>query len=246
VQGAKSLPEIIQPAADTPQQGREDVAPAWHTAALIALIVAVAVTGTLLTRRGVAVTVPVEPASRIATLYLQMVLVAWGLLFYVCRIGRPRSALRALVGKVWTSVGRAVTDVGLAASGWLLLEACEIGWMRLFATGAGPAVAAMLPAPGLTRVAWAAVSVSVALEEEVVYRGYFQTQLAAFTRRADVAWVLQAVLFGLAHAEQGTSAMVRFAGYGLALGALARWRRSLVPGILCHAWTNLASGLLHT
>jgi uncharacterized protein len=239
------LPEVIPPAFDARQRGREEAAPTWHTAALIGLIVAVAVTGTLLTRRGVAVAAPVPPASQTAVLYTQMILVAWGLLFYVCRVGRPRSALRTLVGEGWTSVGRAVVDVGLAACGWVLIEACEIAWMRMFATGASPSVAAMLPHRGLARVAWAAVSVSVGLSEEVVYRGYFQNQLAALSRRARVAWVLQAVLFGLAHAEQGIGAMVRLAAYGLALGALARWRRSLVPGILCHVWTNLASGLFH-
>ncbi|WP_437760941.1 CPBP family intramembrane glutamic endopeptidase [Sorangium sp. So ce1389] len=56
---------------------------------------------------------------------------------------------------------------------------------------------------------------------------------------------MQAALFGLAHGEQGWGAMARIAAYGLAFGALARWRQSLWPGILCHAWTNLASGLLH-
>ncbi len=38
--------------------------------------------------------------------------------------------------------------------------------------------------------------------------------------------------------------MIRLAAYGLALGALARWRRSLLPGILCHVAIDLASGLL--
>jgi hypothetical protein len=146
------LPGFIQQPADAGPQGGEDVAPAWHTAVLIALIVAVAVTGTLLTRRGVTVAAPVAPTSAIPTLYVQMILVAWGLLFYVCRVGRPRCALRALVGEGWTSVGRAAADLALAASAWLLIEACEIGWTRLFATGASASVAAMLPGLGLTRL----------------------------------------------------------------------------------------------
>ena len=51
-------------------------------------------------------------------------------------------------------------------------------------------------------------------------------------------------MFGLAHGEQGASAAARAALYGAGLGALARWRRSLAPGIVCHVWTDLASGLL--
>jgi uncharacterized protein len=243
--GARTLPGSTQPSASAAPRAPQSLAPPWHTAALIALIVAVAVTGTLLTSRGVAAQAPAAPAARSAVLYLQMLLVAWALLFYVCRVGRPRNMLPALLGQGWTSLGRAATDVALAASGWLLLKVCELAWARLFATAASPAVAAMLPHTPIECIAWGLVSVSVGLSEEVVYRGYFQAQLAAFTGRAGVASVLQAALFGLAHAEQGTGAMLRLAAYGLAFAALARWRRSLLPGILCHAWTNLASGLLH-
>ena len=239
------MPASPEPPADTEQRPPSDLAPRWHTAALIALIVAVAATGTLLTSRGIAVQTPAAPASRSAAVYPQMLLVAWGLLFYVCRVGRPRNALPALLGERWKSPGRALTDVTLATSGWLLLKACELLWMRLFATEASASVTAMLPHSGPECVAWVIVSLSVGFSEEVVFRGYLQTQLTAFTGRAGVALVLQAVLFGLSHAEQGPGAMLRLAGYGLALGALARWRRSLLPGILCHVWTNVASGLLH-
>ena len=102
----------------------------------------------------------------------------------------------------------------------------------------------MLPHTWTERVAWGLVSLCVGVSEEVVYRGYLQTQLAAFTGHARVAMVLQAVLFGIAHGEQGASAVARLAIYGLAFGALARFRRSLLPGIACHVWTNLASGWL--
>lgn len=222
----------------------EPLAPPWHTAILIAVIVAVATTGALLTTRGVAVPAPPAPGSRITASYLPMLVVAWGLLLYVCRVGRPRNALGALLGARWTSPGRAGADLALAASAWLLIKAIERAWMSASAAGAGASVLAMLPHTWPERVAWALVSVSVGLSEEVVFRGYLQTQLTAFTGRAGVAIVLQAALFGVAHGEQGAGAMVRIALYGLLFGVLARWRRSLLPGILCHVWTDLASGLL--
>jgi uncharacterized protein len=238
------LPRSIQSPACT-ECSTPDVAPPWHTGALVALIVAVAATGALLASRGVAVQAPVAPASGRVVVYLQMFLVAWGLLLYVSSVGRPRGALRALLGKGWTSAGRAGADLALAASGWLLLRACELAWARLFAGHPSASVGAMLPRTALEGAAWVVVSVSVALSEEVVFRGYLQAQFEAFTGRASVALALQAMLFGLAHGEQGLGAMVRLAVYGLAFGALARWRQSLWPGILCHAWTNLASGLIH-
>jgi membrane protease YdiL (CAAX protease family) len=173
-----------------------------------------------------------------------MIVAAWALLLYVCRIGRPRNQLPALLGQTWDSPTRAAADIALALSGWLLITAFELAWARWVATGVGASVAAMLPRTWLDGLAWGLVSVSVGFCEEVVFRGYLQTQLTAFTGRVGVAMVLQAALFGVAHAEQGAAAMVRIALYGLAFGALARWRRSLLPGIVCHVWTNLASGLL--
>ena len=205
------------PMGSTSRQPTPELAPAWHTATLIALIIAVAATGTVLSRHGIVVQAPAIPVSRSAT-YVQMILVAWGLLFYVGWLGRQKNVLPALVGRTWHSVGRAGIDLLLAAAGWLGIKLGELAWLRLMPPGTGPAVAALLPHTGLERLVWVGVSVSVGFSEEVVYRGYLQTQLAAFTGRASWAWVLQAVLFGLAHGEQGPSAMVRIAVYGLALG----------------------------
>ncbi|HEX7668488.1 MAG TPA: CPBP family intramembrane glutamic endopeptidase, partial [Polyangiaceae bacterium] len=77
----------------------------------------------------------------------------------------------------------------------------------------------------------------------VVYRGYLRTQLAAFTRSMPLAVVLQGLLFGIAHGEQGLAIATRVAVYGVGLGGLAAWRRSLLPGILCHVALDLTSGL---
>ena len=77
-------------------------------------------------------------------------------------------------------------------------------------------------------------AVTVGFCEEVIYRGYLQTQLTAFTGRASIAVVLQAALFGIAHGEQGLAVVVRFTLYGVLFGGLARWRRSLLPGIAAH------------
>jgi membrane protease YdiL (CAAX protease family) len=233
-------------ALDTGTARREPVpiAPLWHTAILIAVIIGVATTGTLLRPSGAPSPSPASAGSRITTVYLPMVIVQWGLALYVCRIARPRSALGPLLGERWKSPRRAAVDVALALAGWLLIQAFELAWARLLGQGAPASVLAVLPHTWLERVAWVVVSVSAGFCEEVVYRGYLQTQLTAFTRRAGVAVVLQAALFGIAHGEQGARAIVRVALYGLAFGALARWRRSLWPGIVCHAWTDLASGLL--
>jgi uncharacterized protein len=219
------------------------LAPRWHTAALIALVVSVAVVGALLTGQPGA-QAPTTAGSRLLGVYAPLVIVQWSLVFYVCRVGRSRSALPALLGARWSTPGRAFADLSLALAGWLILLGSELAWAHFSAARAPAAVVAMLPHTPLERLAWVVVAASAGFGEEVVYRGYLQTQLTAFTGRAGLAIALQALLFGLAHGEQGASTAARFAVYGLAFGALARWRRSLLPGIVCHVWTDIASGLL--
>jgi hypothetical protein len=224
------------------------LAPRWHTAALVSLICAVALTGSLLASRGAA---PAAAAAhgasgRLASVYLPMIVVQWSLLFYVCRIGRPRNALSSLLGAraQWSGLGRASADVALGIAGWVLIKGFELAWARVIGAGDGASVVAILPSTGVERAAWAVVAISAGFCEEVVYRGYLQTQLTAFTGRASAGIALQALLFGVAHGNQGRSAIVRLALYGLAFGVLARRRQSLWPGVVCHVWTDLASGLL--
>jgi membrane protease YdiL (CAAX protease family) len=215
------------------------LAPRWHTAALIALIVAVALTGTVLARGGSPLASP-SARSRVVGMYLPLVLANGGLTFYVCRVGRARNVLRSLLGRGWDSVGRASTDLALASASWLVIEVVETA----SATSRDVTTLALLPHTVAERAIWVFVATTVAFCEEVVYRGYLQTQLTAFTRRASVAVVLQALLFGIAHGDRGLAIALRFAVYGVLLGALARWRGSLFPGIACHVGIDVASGLL--
>lgn len=221
----------------------ESLVPPWHTAALITLIIAVAVTGTWLSSHGGAFTREEHPTSRILAVYLPLLIVNFALLLYVCRIGRPRSALRDLLGRPWRTPTRALTDVGLALAGCVLIEVMEGVLARVVDGRRSAAVLQILPNSPSERLVWILVAVSVGFCEEVVYRGYLKTQLAALTRAVPIAVVIQGLLFGVAHAEQGLASASRTALYGIALGALAAWRGSLIPGILCHVGLDLVSGL---
>ncbi|MFO0648588.1 MAG: CPBP family intramembrane glutamic endopeptidase [Polyangiales bacterium] len=220
------------------------VAPRWHTGALVALYLSVALAGALLERRGVALRAASASVGRVMAQYLPLVVVQWSLALYVARVGRPRSALFALLGTPWRSLSRALADLALAALAWAFITGVELASSRLFASVTPPWVVSVLPHSATERLMWAVVSVSAGFCEELVFRGYLQTQLAAFTGRAWLAVLLQSALFAIAHGEQGEAAMARAALYGVLFGALARWRRSLAPGIVAHVWTDLASGLL--
>jgi membrane protease YdiL (CAAX protease family) len=218
------------------------LAPGWHTATLIALMLGVAALGTILAVSGVPVAAAVG-GSRITGVYLPMLGVQWGLCFYVARFGRPRSALRALLGPRWDAASGVAADAGVAVLLFALIEGAELAVAHLGA-GALAGRAALVPATGAERLAWVAVALSAGFCEEVVYRGYLQTQIAAFTRRPSAGVVGQALLFGLAHGEQGWAIAARFAVYGAALGVVARWRRTLRAGVLCHVGIDLVGGLL--
>jgi membrane protease YdiL (CAAX protease family) len=222
---------------------RELVAPRWHTALLVCLMLSVAFAGALLTVRGASMTAPADARTRLFGAYLPMIAVQWGLLFYVCRVGRKRSALHALLGQGWGDGRRALADVGLAGICGVVIVGLELAFSRLFAVGRNASLGALLPHTANERLFWMAVAVSAGFCEEVVYRGYLQRQFAAFTSSPAAAIALSAALFGIAHGEQGLSAMLRVFVHGLVFGVCAEWRRSLLPGILCHVAIDLASGL---
>jgi len=220
------------------------LAPLWHTAALVALYLLVGVVGTLVTARHGSVALA-PPASRLGAVYAPLVVVQVALALYVVRVGRPKSAFTDLLGHRWTDVRRACVDVALALATFVALRLFDLAWARVFVVDRS-AVLAELPVTGLERAEWAVVAVTVGVSEELVFRGYLQTQLGALTGRAALGVVLQAALFGIAHAEQGGEAVARVALYGAGLGVLARLRRSLLPGMICHVATDLVSGLVRS
>jgi membrane protease YdiL (CAAX protease family) len=225
------------------------IAAPWHTAALILLISSVAVAGTLLGRSG-------EPRPAVAPdgrlgIYLPMVVVPWMLTLYVAYVGRTGHAQRGLgplLGRGWRRASDAVVDLALAVGLAVAVRLLEHLLEHLLGPAAdakhAAAVAAVLPQSATERAAWIAVAASTAFGEEVVYRGYLQIQLGALTRSRAAGVALQALLFGIAHLEQGPAAAGRVALYGLLLGVLVQVRRSLLPGILAHALVDAAAAFV--
>ena len=227
------------------------IAPRWHTALLVTGITTLGLLGAWASRQkldpGVVEAIPeLSAAVRIFALYLPMIVMQAAIVGYVTRIGRPANALRALIGRRWDSGRRAAEDSGLALTGWLGVLGSETLWAKLVTAKAGLSapIAAALPHTSVERVAWVLVALSVGFAEEVTYRGYLQTQLGAFTKNVGAGIGLSALLFGLVHGEQGLATALRFGVYGLGFGLLAHRRRSLVAGIICHAWIDVLGGLL--
>jgi len=84
---------------------------------------------------------------------------------------------------------------------------------------------------------WIVVSCVAGFCEEIVFRGYLQ-------RRLPIGVVAQAIVFGISHGYQGVRSVIGITVIGLLFGVVAKWRRTLVPGILAHAATDIVGGLL--
>lgn len=204
--------------------GQTLLAPRWHTAVFVAFVLAVAITGTLLGLAG-----PATPAKAAAPPSPWVILAAQGMmLLYAVRVGRTGCALVPLMGRGWDTPRRALGDVAIAFVGLFAI----VGLERCLST---PTANHGSPLPVV-------VALVVGFSEEVIYRGYLQTQLTAFTGRPLLAVVAQALLFGIAHGDRGIAAVLRIALYGFILGLVALWRRSLVPGILAHASLDVFGG----
>jgi len=217
--------------------------PRRPTLVLIGVFLAIAVWGALAQRQATGQATLPAPRSPIL-FYLSLMALEWGLVLYVWRAGLrgDASALRELVGGRWASPWHVLRDAALALAVWGLWGALD----RLMDAWRGgehaASVASWLPQGPLEIALWVALSISAGFAEELVFRGYLQRQLRAMTGSAAVATLLQALLFGISHGYQGLRATAKITTYALLLTALAAWRRSLRPGMLAHAWTDVASG----
>jgi membrane protease YdiL (CAAX protease family) len=226
-----------------PESEFKQVASWRHFSVLVAIMLAVAVQGVILSSR--------QTGSRAESnhigLYFSLILMESALVYLVWRgIRKTNTTLSGLIGGRWQSPRDVLRDIALGFVLWAGLLIIAIVW-KVTAGGGGlsESVAAALPSSSAERVLWIFVSISAGVAEEIVFRGYCQRQFEALTRSRWAALVLQAILFGVTHGYQGVEAMARITVLGLAFGLMAVWRRSLRPGIIAHSWTDMASGLFY-
>lgn len=235
----------LEPEPDAASRCTPPLASLGHTSALVGVMLAVALTGTLLQHFGASSVSAARAGAGTAGIvrYFPLLLVNGLLVLYVARLFRPRNVLPQLLGRPVRTLTDAAVDLLYASLSFFLICLLEVLMRPLFA-GRNAAVSALLPSTEAERLTWVLVASVVGFCEEVVYRGYLRAQLGALTRSSAWGIILQAVLFGLSHLEQGAGAALRNGGYGLILGVLAQRRASLWPGIACHIGIDLAGGLL--
>lgn len=169
--------------------------------------------------------------------------------------GRPISALppTAPGAVLWTWVGWVVAAV---VSLLLILQAALVvrSEKRLAAVrNQLENLADFLPrSERELRVFWA-LSLAAGIGEEIVFRGYVMAWLAAIASTGlglgaaasvSIAVLGSSVMFGLAHAYQGLSGMVRTGAVGFLLAGVAVATGGLLGPMIVHTVMDVTSGLL--
>ena len=230
--------------AGSPSGAPTRVAPVSHTVVLVVVFLVVALAGASMQHGMAAAATSTAPRSQIP-LYLSAIIMEWGLVYYVWRVGLTRTnvPLRELIGGRWRSWRDVVIDVLWGAAAWGVWAAFSAVVARRNGAHTAATVSAMLPQRPLEIALWVLVSLSAGFSEELVFRGYFQRQFHALSGSATLALLAQAVLFGVSHGYQGLRSCLTITCYGVLFGLVARQRSSLRPGMMAHAWTDIAAGI---
>jgi membrane protease YdiL (CAAX protease family) len=216
---------------------RQLIAPAWHTIVFVAIFLGLSVAGGFfqhaVKQHPQATTSYGNPVPG----YVSVVVFEWLLVLYV-RMGVHKRGvrLRDLVGGRWATPKDVMKDIALGAGLWA-------AWMSLMnhrlLGGGTNAAQGLLPQGILESLVWIPVALSAGFCEEVAFRGYLQKQFQAITGSAGWAVVIQAVVFGVGHFYEGMGAVGRIMLFGALFGLLAVWRKSLRPGMITHAWSDI-------
>jgi membrane protease YdiL (CAAX protease family) len=215
------------------------IAPAWHTAIVLVLMLGISVIGARLDLRGVIAT-----HSRVPS-YLFVVVIEWATVAFI-RWGLVRGGIRLsdVVGGRWARSIDVLRDLGIGIAFIVIFGGAVQGLSSMLKVTPPHNMLAMLPQTWAEMIAWVLLSLTAGFCEEVIFRGYLRRQFAALTHSLAGGIVLQAIVFGLSHGYQGWKLMFLIAIYGACFGLLAHWRRSLRPGMIGHGLQDTAGGLL--
>lgn len=101
----------------------------------------------------------------------------------------------------------------------------------------------LAPSNGVEIAAWGVLCLIVGFSEELIFRGYLQTQSISLLHRIPLGVLVTSIIFGAAHGYQGIRGMCIITVFGAMFSGITLLRRNLFPGILAHTWHDFATGL---
>ncbi len=106
-------------------------------------------------------------------------------------------------------------------------------------------VLGLLPHTSAEFFVWFLVSLTAGVCEEVIFRGYLQQQVEAWTRRPVLAILITGLLFGGLHLYEGAAAIVPLTALGILFGLVVReGRGDLRAVIVAHTLQDFVVALL--
>ena len=217
------------------------VAPWWHTALLVALLLAGSLASGHQAQRSAL-------AGHHVWRYLGGIVVEWVFLLLAWwGLRMKKVAMAELLGFRRGFLALA-EDLGAAAVFWITaaILLVMIGLLLRVVHLAAPQKALMALAPNtpLELLLWVMLSLSAGFCEEFVFRGYFLRQFASAGAGIWLGAVCSSLLFGMSHGYEGAAGMIAITAYGAMFCALVFARNSLRPGMIAHAWHDIFSGIM--
>jgi uncharacterized protein len=229
----------------------QPIAPAWHFIMMLAIQLLLVLLGFWMQHGpgSSPVALPAANATRrIWPFYLCIIALEWGLVATVRgamsdRGFRLRDLINGASSPDWKNLLR---DVVISAPFFFIWQYTARYVSQLLGPNQAKSIAGLLPQEqsAIEAALWIVVSISAGICEEIVFRGYFQHQFAAYTRSMVAAALLQGLVFGLGHSYQGLKQVILICVLGILYGWFAAWRRNLRSNMMVHAWTDIWNGWL--
>jgi membrane protease YdiL (CAAX protease family) len=121
----------------------------------------------------------------------------------------------------------------------------RIGAVNQDLTGIMPQLTLKIfPRDAVERLAFFSLAITVAICEELIYRGFAQRVFEDWSRSVVVGVLGSAALFSLAHLYQGRRGLASTFTIGVLFSGVCAWTRTLIPTIVAHFVSDLTVGLL--
>jgi len=249
------------------------IAPIWHTVVLVAVILAFSFWGASRTGGLGNEPMAALHGTRLLHYALsgvfELVVLAWVALGL--RLGNV--PFRSLFGRLPRGLNDITKEAAIAAVFWLIsmgvLASVALTWnvaqtqiyhhqAKSHATPQGPTpespqqqqikmarkLMSLAPAGGLEIAAWGVLCLIVGFSEEVVFRGYLQSQGIGLLHSTVLGVLFSALVFGAAHGYQGVRGVCLIGVYGALFSGVTLMRRNLLPGMIAHSWHDFFTGMV--
>jgi uncharacterized protein len=227
---------------------RKLIAPWWHTVSVLGIFAFFAWRGAMAAAHPPADGGNVGPSTS-AYLVQNSVILAEEILMVVwiwAGVHWRNHTLADLVRGRWASWRDAARDLAIALPFWVIWEATALLGVHFLyrASTSDSGLPYHVPTHAAEISSWLAVCIAAGICEEIVFRGYFMQQFQAMTGSAGIALVLQAIVFGFAHAYKGWRQVALISVLGILYGLLVLWRRNLRASMMAHAISDMYEGYL--